>query len=464
MNNPRLKVLLIEDDPDDLFLIQEMIESDSGPFHCFDLAHVNRLSAALEHLRNQHVDVILSDLGLPDSQGLETVSALLAKAQNTPIVVLTGLVDEGVGMEAVRLGAQDYLIKGEVEREILVRAMTYAIQRKKEQEELRRKNADLAILYHVSQQVNQSIDLHETLADVLEAIVGIETLRLEQMGVLFLVRDEQLVLAHELGHPQGMLPRFLADHRCCNFDTCLCGLAARTGEIVVSSNSQTDPRHILQYQEFHPHGHIILPLKAKNRLVGILCLYLPADAKVDQEKKDLLVALGNQIGIAIDNARLYEETRSLALHDPLTGLANRRHMGIIMADNLARAKRSGTPFSVIMFDIDHFKRINDTSGHDAGDEILVELSRVAAAELRDIDLKVRFGGEEFLALLPETTEEEARVVAERIRVAVQLEVAITISLGVTSYREGDDQETLVKRADNALYQAKKQGRNQVVSN
>jgi len=463
MKNQLIKVLLIEDDPDDVFLIQDMIESVCGLLYCFELAHVNRLSGALEYIRKHHVDVVLTDLGLPDSQGLATVTALLEKAQTTPIVVLTGLADEAVGMEAVTMGAQDYLIKGEVEREILVRAMTYAIQRKKEQDELRRKNAELAILYHVSQKVNQSINLHETMAEVMEAITGIETLGLEQRGVLFLVQDEKLVLVHEINNNLTIVPHFLSDHRSCNIDTCLCGQAARSGEIVLSKSSETDERHTLQYSEISAHGHIIIPLKAKKCLVGVLCLYLPVDTEVEKEKLDLLLALGHQIGTAIDNARLYEETRALSLRDPLTGLANRRHMEIIMNDNLARAKRSGTPFSVIMFDIDHFKKVNDTQGHDAGDVILVETTRVAAGELRDIDLKVRFGGEEFLVLLPDASLTEARDVAERIRLAVQKKVTITISLGVTSYREGDDQEVLIKRVDTALYQAKKEGRNRVIA-
>ncbi|HIJ89496.1 MAG: diguanylate cyclase [Desulfobulbaceae bacterium] len=463
MKNPLIKVLLIEDDPDDVFLIRDMIESVCGLLYCFELAHANRLSAGLEYIREQQVDVVLSDLGLPDSQGLETVTALLQNAPNTPIVVLTGLADEGIGMEAVTRGAQDYLIKGEVEREILVRAMTYAIQRKKEQEELRRKNADLAILYQVSQTINQSLNLDETLAEVLEAITCIEMLSLEKRGALFLLKDEQLVLAHEVGHGQEVVPRFLDDHRTCGFDTCLCGLAARSGEIVVSLNSETDKRHTLQYPEIPAHGHIVIPLKAKNRLAGVLCLYLPVNTEVEKDKMELLIALGNQIGIAIDNASLYEETRALSLRDPLTGLANRRHMEIIMHDNLSRAKRSGTVFSVIMFDIDHFKKFNDTHGHDAGDEILVETTKIAASTLRDIDLKVRFGGEEFLVLLPETGLPEAHEVAERIRLAVQEEVSITVSLGVTSYRDGDDQEILIKRADTALYQAKNQGRNRVVA-
>ena len=463
MKNQLIKVLLIEDDPDDVFLIQDMIESVCGLLYCFELAHVNRVSGGLEYIREHHVDVVLSDLGLPDSQGLATVTTLLEQAQAIPIVVLTGLADEAVGMEAVKMGAQDYLIKGEVEREVLVRAMTYAIQRKKEQEELRRKNAELATLYHVSQKVNQSINLHETLAEVLEAITGIETLGLEQRGVLFLVQDEKLVLVHELGHNLSIVPLFLADHRSCRLDTCLCALAARTGEIVLSKNSETDDRHTLQYPEIPTHGHIILPLKAKKCLVGVLCLYLPVNVEVEKEKMDLLIALGNQIGIAIDNARLYEETLSLSLRDPLTGLANRRHMEIIMHDNLSRAKRSGKPFSVIMFDIDHFKKVNDTQGHDAGDLILIETTKVAAKELRDIDLKVRFGGEEFLVLLPDADLSEACNVAERIRLAVQQKVAVTISLGVTSYRAGDDQEILIKRVDAALYQAKNQGRNRVVA-
>lgn len=270
------------------------------------------------------------------------------------------------------------------------------------------------------------------------------------------------MLAHQSGHGPKVLPQFLSDHRSIDFNTCLCGLAARTGEIVISKNSDTDPRHTMQYPEIPAHGHVIVPLQTKRRLVGVLCLYLAPDTEVSEETRSLFITLGNQIGMAIDNATLYEETRALSLHDPLTGFANRRHMGIIIDDNLSRARRFGTPFAIIMFDIDHFKKYNDTYGHDAGDDILVKTANVVSSQLREIDLKVRFGGEEFIVLLPDTAEALSLDVAERIRKAVEQEVAITISLGVATYQEGDTQESLIRRGDDAMYRAKHQGRNCVV--
>ena len=334
--------------------------------------------------------------------------------------------------------------------------------RKQSEEQLQKLASELAILYDVSITINQSIDLHDTLADILQAILNIEILALEKKAVLFLAKDERLVLAHEIGHDQGGLPQFLEEHTSIDFNTCLCGLAAKTGEIIVSKNSATDPRHSLQYPEIPDHGHIIIPLQAKRRLVGVLCLYVAIATDISDEIKGLLITLGNQIGMAIDNATLYEETRALSLHDPLTGFANRRHMGIIMEDNLSKARRFGTSFSIIMFDIDHFKKFNDTYGHDEGDRILVQTANVVGNQLREIDLKVRFGGEEFIIILPDTPANRPPEVAERIRLAVEQEVSITISLGVTTYQEGDSQNKLLKRADEALYRAKEQGRNRVI--
>ncbi len=212
----------------------------------------------------------------------------------------------------------------------------------------------------------------------------------------------------------------------------------------------------------HPHGHIIVPLKSMDKVVGVLCLYLPAGVVVDEDNKTLLYILGAQIGVAIENAKLYEETKSLSLRDSLTGLANRRLMEIMLEKSFARAQRSGSPFSCIMLDIDYFKKYNDTHGHPAGDSLLNKISEILLNEVRAIDLVVRYGGEEFFILLPDARSYEAQQAAERIRRAVEAGTEVTISLGVSSYhREVQTKEYLIKQADEALYQAKKSGRNRV---
>jgi len=212
-----------------------------------------------------------------------------------------------------------------------------------------------------------------------------------------------------------------------------------------------------------PHGHIIIPLIARGHVIGVLYLYLPADFQIDESKLKLFDSIGVQIGIAIENAKLYEETKRVSLYDPLTGLANRRMMDIMLEKNFARSVRLDKPLSAIMLDIDYFKKYNDRLGHNAGDSLLVSLSAILLKETRKIDLVVRYGGEEFLVLLPDTEISKTKEVAERMRKKVEDSLGITISLGVATYNKNmKTEEDLVIQADKALYQAKLKGRNRVV--
>ena len=155
--------------------------------------------------------------------------------------------------------------------------------------------------------------------------------------------------------------------------------------------------------------------------------------------------------------------------DAVTGLANRRTIDERMRHEMARAERLGCGFSVILGDLDHFKSINDEFGHLVGDQVLVAAAGVLADQARPYDLPARFGGEEFMVLLPESTLADAMTIAQRIRTAI-LRIAvpevtrqITMSLGISTWGQGDTLGELVGRADAALYQAKRRGRNRVVA-
>ncbi|EMG38059.1 diguanylate cyclase (GGDEF) domain-containing protein [Desulfocurvibacter africanus PCS] len=159
----------------------------------------------------------------------------------------------------------------------------------------------------------------------------------------------------------------------------------------------------------------------------------------------------------------------LANTDVLTGVPNRRQLMARLEEELARAMRTGQPLACALMDVDHFKRVNDTHGHQKGDTVLKALARIARETVRGYDVVGRFGGEEFLLVLPGTDSEHAVELAERVRLAVQDRLAtetglpsvVTISLGVATLRPGDNVESLVKRADDALYRAKEKGRNRV---
>ena len=159
--------------------------------------------------------------------------------------------------------------------------------------------------------------------------------------------------------------------------------------------------------------------------------------------------------------------RAESTTDPLTGAGNRRWLDIEMKQRLAQLRRQESPFSVLMLDIDHFKRINDTWGHDAGDIVLVAVAKEIRHTLRDMVVLCRTGGEEFIAILPGTNVEAAAAAAERIRSAIEellvrfqnRTLAVTISIGVTEGTPTDETSEIIKRADDAVYAAKRVGRN-----
>ena len=324
--------------------------------------------------------------------------------------------------------------------------------------DLQEKNSELSVLNDVSRALSKSIDLKTLLPLVLETLVNrLPVLNLAKKGGIMLVDNEKMELIAHLGHDQT----FIDQHKDISIHDCLCGLSARTGEIIISKNSQTDSRHTLCCDIMEPHGHIILPFKSATKVVGVLYLYLPADAEVENIKVNLMERMASQVGMAIDNARLYGETREMALHDPLTGLANRRFMDIKLQQAIALAERYDKPLCLSLLDIDFFKNYNDSKGHDAGDKMLTMVAEKISLGIRKSDLAARFGGEEFLIILPESDMAGTRMAVERIRQDIEDSLEITISAGIALYKKGSSDEDLIRTADSALYLAKENGRNRV---
>ncbi|MEK7825621.1 MAG: PAS domain S-box protein, partial [Nitrospirota bacterium] len=263
---------------------------------------------------------------------------------------------------------------------------------KRAEQELLKRHSELSVLYKISSAISHALDMSELLTCLLDAVTGIDIFNLSRQGAIFFVEGDRMILASSLGCPDA----FEREHKGMKVGDCLCGIAAKTGEIIISRDSQEDERHTINYSD-DSHGNIIIPVKIKEDVIGVLVLFRPADCpdvEIDKDDVKLLYHIGDQIGIAVEKVRMHETTKVLSLHDPLTGLANRRHMDIVLERQFVRTRRHGVPFSIAMLDIDYFKEYNDKYGHTAGDRLLVKIAQILLREVREMDLVVRYGGEE----------------------------------------------------------------------
>ncbi|MDH3302081.1 MAG: GGDEF domain-containing protein [Acidimicrobiia bacterium] len=221
---------------------------------------------------------------------------------------------------------------------------------------------------------------------------------------------------------------------------------------------------------FRPRTVVAFPLHV--RLVPIGVVVLASTAPIDDRQDLLIQQLLPNFAVALNNALSHERLQRVAAIDTLTGLYNRRFGLERLSQEFSRSVRSGEPLGVILFDIDHFKSVNDTHGHQVGDDVLRLISENAKGVLREGDTLMRYGGEEFLAVLPGAGEADLRTVGERMRRVVESsvvfestsEVRVTISLGGVSFPSADvvDLDDLIRKADAALYSAKLAGRNRLI--
>lgn len=200
--------------------------------------------------------------------------------------------------------------------------------------------------------------------------------------------------------------------------------------------------------------------------LGTVCVVDRKPRVLDDFQLEALQALSRQVIALLEMRRLVCELETISTTDGLTGLRNRRAFDEKMLDEHQRSARSQQAFSLLLVDIDHFKKYNDTFGHQAGDEALSEVARIMQYTVRHYDMAARYGGEEFAVILPDTDKKGAMELAERLRRAIEraewLNRKITVSIGVATISFGQSIPALVEEADRALYTAKEQGRNRVV--
>lgn len=241
---------------------------------------------------------------------------------------------------------------------------------------------------------------------------------------------------------------------------------------------------VIDYQQFSYTNEAMLTLKFGERSGVHSCQFnlrldntqlgsikLSRKTRFAEEEMAIVERLASTLVFPLNNARMYHNALQSALEDELTGLGNKRALHAQLHREAERSLRNNTPLSVILLDLDYFKKINDTFGHVAGDQVLRTMAKTLKAHARQSDACFRYGGEEFLIVLESTQQIQAMLVAERLREAIEKQnfyfgnqhIPMTASFGVASYQSGELLEGLISRADKALYEAKSSGRNKVVA-
>jgi diguanylate cyclase (GGDEF)-like protein len=241
----------------------------------------------------------------------------------------------------------------------------------------------------------------------------------------------------------------------------------RTTQLV----QRLDPGRDALLDELLPEARnvLVVPLFADGAAIGAVVAEHAArrSARVERRVVAMTERFGAHAALALRNAWLLEELHHVAATDGLTGVANRRTFEKALGNEISRSGRSAESFSLMMIDLDHFKRLNDAHGHRTGDRALQNVAALLSDVARDSDLVARYGGEEFGLIAPATDSASAAVMAERLRAAIEslsVEPRVTVSVGVATYpHDADDAEALVRVADAALYEAKARGRNRVVT-
>ena len=417
-------VLLIEDNFRDARLLREMFNEQGS--HDIELTHVECMSDAEKYLAERAVGIVLLDLGLPDVQGLEAVRRAHAAAPHIPLVVLSGLDDESMAVQALQVGAQDYLIKGQIAPRELLRALRCAIERKIVEE----------TLFAEKERVQVTLDC------ISDAVICTDI----SGNITFLNLVAEKMTGWSLQETVG---RPMAE-------------AFRT---VDTTSREPTPNPMERAVEQDRTGH--LPLN---------CILIRRDGfEIHIEDSvgsihDLQGQLTGAVIVFRDVSVARAMTQQMAYsaqHDFLTGLPNRLLLSDRVSQSIALARRHPCQVAVLFLDLDGFKHINDCLGHSIGDKLLQSIAKRLVDCVRAPDTVSRQGGDEFVVLLQEVQQsEDAAITARRVLQAVaephsidQHDLHVTSSMGVSVYPDdGLDAETLIKNADTAMYQAKENGR------
>lgn len=458
-----LTILLIEDSLAQAELIQEMLSEVEDTQYSLSL--VARLEDGLQRLQEAEFDIILLDLSLPDSYGLDTIRKVKLQESTIPMVVLTNLNDRTIAIESVRQGAQDYLVKGEFNGELLIRAINYAIERQRIKDKLLKQVEREQLMGRMIERIRNSLALQEILQTTVQEVR--QFLKTDRVLIYRCPSQEQgMIFAESVKEDRNQ-------RSCRTIEDILiystfeeANLEADQLDLMI--NSLVEAVLTVPIWEITPNN--------ADQLWGqLIAQDYSRSRQWRDEEIDFLRQLANQLAIAIQQSELYQKLEERSILDGLTGVANRRQFDQVLDNEWQRLAREGKPLSLIMCDVDFFGKYNNVYGHPAGDACLQQIAQVLEqASRRPADVVARYGGEEFALILPDTNADGVLQVAQQILEQIRMlnlphsgstvSQYVTLSLGIATIVPKVDQNatTLIESADQALLQAKIEGRDRIV--
>ncbi|WP_373048266.1 GGDEF domain-containing protein [Vulgatibacter sp.] len=335
--------------------------------------------------------------------------------------------------------------------------------------ELKRTIDELRAFNEIGKVLTSTLDIHEVLGLIMEQVSAV----LQPANWSLLLVDEEkgeLVFEVAVGPSAATLKGLRI-----RIDEGIAGWVAREGRTLLVPDVSSDRRFSARFDEatrFTTQSIVAVPMRSRGRTLGVIELVNGRDQPAFTEKDArTLASIADYAAIAIENARNFQRVQELTVLDEHTGLYNARHLQRVLEQEVTRSKRFGHPLSLIFFDLDRFKSINDTHGHQAGSAILRECGQVMLSALRSVDVGIRYGGDEFVCVLPETSKAQALQMAGKLREALVghrflqdrgLGLQVTASFGVATWPDdADNAEDLMKRSDLAMYRVKQTTRDAI---
>ena len=448
------RILIVDDIETNVRLLQAKLEAEY-----YETSVARNGPEALTAAITERPDIILLDVMMPGMDGFEVCRRLKADAatRHIPVVLVTALDGRRDRLNGLEAGADDFITKP-IDDVVLFARVRSLTRFKITLDELRQREASGRRI------------------GVIEGVGA----RLGGVGGRVVIADDNVHQSAAMATDLGGEHRPVVE---AELERALLAARARADLLVINLETQAfDGLRLIartRADETTRSLPILVVFEPTDRARAVKALELGASdliaRPVDPEE------LAARVKTLVRHKRYTDFLRhnldhslELAVTDPLTGLHNRRYMSGQLTSLVRRATCGGDPVAALLIDVDHFKKVNDTYGHDVGDEVLREFAVRLATNVRAVDLACRFGGEEFVVIMPDTKLEDAARIAERLRHHVSgapfhmpglpEALTVTISIGVAATRpDADTQEALLKRADGALYRAKASGRNQVLA-